>query len=212
MREHRWYSSLKCHILYTVFPRSRSQWPELRNIPHPDSRPQKDLRKSKWMLWSPCSMEIVFNAEMLKLTISTCSSRWLIWPPHWGITKPDKPLHDPEDISRAGRNRNIGILFASEPLFGSTDKRLSIFYDKFKTFQQLGFYFLSHICLDSYIGSEHLFLLLTRIWANILLPTKAHHIALPFPPQKMLMISCCDHEGKDTEAKTVWENNPVTSK
>lgn len=152
------------------------------------------------MLWSPRSEEIFFNTEILKLTISTCSSRWLIWPPHWGITKPDKPLLDPEDISRAGGNRNIGILFAFEPFFGSTDKRLSISYDKFITFQQLGFYFLSHICLDSYIGSEHLFVLLTQIWANVLLPTTAHHIALPFSSQKVLMISCCDPEGKDTEA------------
>lgn len=80
-----------------------------------------------------------FSILILKLTISTCSGRWLIWPPHWGITKPDKPLHDPEDISRAGGNRNIGILFAFQPFFGSTDKSLSIYYDKFITFQQLGF-------------------------------------------------------------------------
>ena len=42
----------------------------------------KNLRKSKWKLWNPRSqktLEIFFSTEISKLTISRCSSGWLIW-------------------------------------------------------------------------------------------------------------------------------------
>lgn len=118
IREHRWYSSLQCHILesllYTVFPRSSVPVARAQKQP-PDPLPKKDLRKSNWRLrnpQSPNTREIFFNGEILKLTTSTCSSRSLIWLPYWRITKPDKLLHDPVDISWPAGKRNIWIVFA----------------------------------------------------------------------------------------------------
>lgn len=87
---------------------------------------QKNLCKSKpvvWSQWSQKTQQTFFNANILKLTISTCSSRWFTSP---GLTN---TLHDPKDASRAGWGVEHPHFITCEPkvefdfyFFGITNK------------------------------------------------------------------------------------------